>query len=137
MSLMIDVDKVSHVLLADGWHEVHDSSFTLDAYEYVWANDVQKKHGDFDLMHGGGKSGVCATGFTFHEVWNEAVGGEGRDQDGVWTADVNPRRPRRLALAALVVISSEQHLHHVGAGDSDQCGRAQGALVGPTGSAAR
>lgn len=41
MSLAIDVDKVSHVLLHDGWHTVAPnpdgvSSFCMDAYEYIW-----------------------------------------------------------------------------------------------------
>ncbi len=34
MSLAIDVDKVTRILLADGWHDVTDSSFYLDAYEF-------------------------------------------------------------------------------------------------------
>lgn len=56
MSLYIDVDKVTEVLLTDGWHTVADSSFNLDSSEY--------HYGDM-LLHGGGNSGVCATGFTF------------------------------------------------------------------------
>ena len=56
MSLGIDVDEIARVLLADGWHEVVDKSFTLDAYEYMW---------EHDLLHGGGASGICATGFLF------------------------------------------------------------------------
>jgi hypothetical protein len=35
MSLAIDVDNITHVLLADGWHEVHDASFGTDSYEFV------------------------------------------------------------------------------------------------------
>lgn len=39
MSLEIDVEKISEVLLADGWHKVNAvgdgrSSFGLDAYEF-------------------------------------------------------------------------------------------------------
>jgi hypothetical protein len=34
-SLEIEVDAVTVVLLADGWHEVVDKTFTLDAYEYL------------------------------------------------------------------------------------------------------
>jgi hypothetical protein len=64
MSLAIDVDRVSAVLLADGWHEVAAGSFTLDSYEYVWwPSEQARARGDFDLLHGGGRSGVCATGF--------------------------------------------------------------------------
>ena len=39
MSLRIDVDTVTAVLLADGWHEVADASFVLDAYEYLWSGN--------------------------------------------------------------------------------------------------
>ena len=56
VSLNINVDKVQAVLLADGWHEVVGKSFDLDAYEFH-DNDV--------VVHGGGQSGVCATGFRF------------------------------------------------------------------------
>lgn len=36
MSLAIDLDDVTAVLLADGWHGVLGQSFVVDAYEYVW-----------------------------------------------------------------------------------------------------
>jgi hypothetical protein len=62
MSLAIDVDRVSQVLLSDGWHTVVNKSFTLDSYEYIWHHEGSK---DSELMHGGGSSGVCATGFSF------------------------------------------------------------------------
>lgn len=58
MSIAIDTDRVSGVLLADGWHQVEGTSFDLDSYEFVWGER---------LIHGGGNSGVCATGFTFYE----------------------------------------------------------------------
>lgn len=58
MSLWIDVDNVVSVLLADGWHEVEEESFTMDSYEFHWRGDC---------MHGGGGSGICATGFSFVE----------------------------------------------------------------------
>ena len=32
MSLTIEVDDITHVLLADGWHTVHDASFGIDSY---------------------------------------------------------------------------------------------------------
>jgi hypothetical protein len=39
MSLSIDIDRVSDVLLADGWHRVifqnGESTFLIDAYEYI------------------------------------------------------------------------------------------------------
>jgi hypothetical protein len=65
VSLAIDVDDVTAVLLADGWHEVADASFELDAYEFVWASGGARE--DALLMHGGGASDICATGFTFRE----------------------------------------------------------------------
>ena len=38
MSLAIDIDKVSDVLLADGWHHVEFAkgkrSFVIDAYDF-------------------------------------------------------------------------------------------------------
>jgi len=34
MSLYIEVDDVSAVLLADGWHTVANQSFDLNAYEF-------------------------------------------------------------------------------------------------------
>ena len=62
MGLAIDVDKVTHVLLSDGWHEVIDESFTLDAYEYVW-----------NVEHPGGSTqsqpylGLQVAGFEFKD----------------------------------------------------------------------
>jgi hypothetical protein len=35
MSLGIDVNEVSAVLLADGWHSVTGDSFKIDSYEFV------------------------------------------------------------------------------------------------------
>jgi hypothetical protein len=68
MSLAIDVDSISVVLLADGWHDVKDKSFTLDSYEYLWYPSAEAhERGEFEIMHGGGQSGVCATGFSFKE----------------------------------------------------------------------
>jgi hypothetical protein len=61
VSLHIEPTDVRAVLLADGWHEVEPESFYLDSYEYVYEDD----HGELDIAHGGGQSGVCATGFAF------------------------------------------------------------------------
>lgn len=36
MSLAIDVDTITDVLLGDGWHKVAGQSFDLDAYEFMW-----------------------------------------------------------------------------------------------------
>ena len=60
MSLAIDVGKVEMVLLADdGWHEVADSSFNLDAYKYM-----EKKRA---VLKGGQVPGVPSTGATWKE----------------------------------------------------------------------
>jgi len=69
VSLRIDVGDVTGVLLEDGWHRVEMldegiSSFDLDAYEFV--------EGDL-LLHGGGVSGICSNGFTFHEIDENGV----------------------------------------------------------------
>jgi hypothetical protein len=56
MSLAIDTDNITRVLLADGWHDVANQSFDIDSYEYMWCER---------LVHGGGNSGICASGFTF------------------------------------------------------------------------
>jgi hypothetical protein len=59
MSLAIQVDKVKRVLLADGWHEVAEVSFDLDAYEYL--------HKDHILLGGGACDQIPHTGFIFKE----------------------------------------------------------------------
>jgi hypothetical protein len=58
MSLAIDVDEVTAVLLADGWHKVAEESFDIDSYEFVAGSRT---------VHGGGDSDVCASGFQFKE----------------------------------------------------------------------
>jgi hypothetical protein len=65
MSLAINVDNVSAVLLADGWHTVADDSFMLDSYEFVCRET---------LAHGGGDGGICATGFRFLEDFDDNAG---------------------------------------------------------------
>jgi hypothetical protein len=69
VSLAIEVDHVEEVLLADGWHPVTKNSdgvstFSLDSYEFVWEAGGDPNY----LLHGGGRSGVCATGFSFRET---------------------------------------------------------------------
>ncbi len=56
VSLDIDIEDVAEVLLADGWHVVHDRTFELDDFDFTLAGR---------RVHGGGDSGVCATGFRF------------------------------------------------------------------------
>lgn len=59
MSLWIDVDKVTGVLLADGWHSVVDASFDLDAYEY----HINER----TLLAGGTVAGIPSTGAKWSE----------------------------------------------------------------------
>ena len=55
VSLDIDIEEVSEVLLADGWHVVHGRTFELDDFDFTRAGR---------RVHGGGDSGVCSTGFS-------------------------------------------------------------------------
>lgn len=57
MSLEIEVDRVMSVLLADGWHDVAEKSFEIDAYEFI--------HGEAIRLSGGQAKGVCSTGVTW------------------------------------------------------------------------
>ena len=70
MSLAINIDKVIRVLLSDGWHDVLEESFTLDAYEYLWYPSDHETAMNAEIVHGGGKSGVCSTGFKFQGIGN-------------------------------------------------------------------
>lgn len=63
MSLLIDIDRVTEVLLADKWHTVDNGSFSLDAYEFIEEGEGGKKI----VLHGGGQGGVCSTGATWQE----------------------------------------------------------------------
>jgi hypothetical protein len=62
MSLAIDVDTVTDVLLADRWHKVKGTSFALDAYEYMYQGEA--------VLGGGQVAGVPSTG----AEWSEANG---------------------------------------------------------------
>ncbi|MGC5565323.1 hypothetical protein ACPYPG_21145 [Streptomyces sp. FR-108] len=66
MSLYIDVDRINRVLLSDQWLPVTEGSFDLDSYEY--------QH-EGQLLHGGGSSGVCSTGFAFKVLNGDWVAG--------------------------------------------------------------
>jgi len=55
VSLFIDVDQITAVLVAGTWYDVADYSFALDAYEYVWYPSAERRdQGDFQLQHSGG-----------------------------------------------------------------------------------
>jgi hypothetical protein len=58
VSLAITPSTVSGVLLASGWVSVWPKSFDLDSYEFVDGGVV---------LHGGGQSGISATGFRFKD----------------------------------------------------------------------
>jgi hypothetical protein len=71
MDLGIDVDKVTGVLLADGWHVVEDESFTLGGYDFLLRGVAVQRAGD---------GGVCPVGFEFDErVETESVRGRKRE----------------------------------------------------------
>ena len=59
MSLAIDVNGVDAVLLLDGWHQVANASFDVDAYEYAAGGRM--------LLEGGTVAGVPTTGATWKE----------------------------------------------------------------------
>ena len=78
MSLAIDVNKVTHVLLADGWHEVvwdkvsKTSSFDTDAYEFVQGREGDKE--SISLFDGGqSKEVISTTGATWHDADSETI----------------------------------------------------------------
>jgi hypothetical protein len=58
MSLAIEVDDITHVLLADGWHTVHDASFGIDSYEFIWREGM----GDSPMLGGGQDKHIAAAG---------------------------------------------------------------------------
>ena len=58
MSLAIEVDDITHVLLADGWHTVHDASFGIDSYELIWREGM----GDSPMLGGGQEKHIAAAG---------------------------------------------------------------------------
>ena len=66
MSLAIDVDAVTAVLLADGWHPVHEQSFDVDSYEFVGPHPDQDHN--FVLLAGGQENLIPARGFSFYEA---------------------------------------------------------------------
>lgn len=67
MSLAINTDDVISVLLADGWHEVENKSFDLDAYEY-------QIYEDHFTTFSPEKNGITYEGFTFTEAGHVICG---------------------------------------------------------------
>ncbi len=74
MSIAIDIDQVSDVLLADGWHHVEfakgKSTFVIDAYEFL----EHREKGRDPLVHVGGGlvAGVTSTGRLRGSWWTNA-----------------------------------------------------------------
>jgi hypothetical protein len=60
VSLYINTNKVTAVLLADGWHDVVPNTFDLDSYE-------MHDGAEYLLLGGGQADGVCQIGFGFIE----------------------------------------------------------------------
>jgi hypothetical protein len=64
MSLAINPDGVLAVLISNEWIHVKPGTFDMDSYEYVVPSEASERDEDF-VLHGGGNSGICATGFRF------------------------------------------------------------------------
>ena len=56
MSLAIEVDDITQVFLADGWHTVQDASFGIDSYEFMWREGM----GDSPMLGGGQEKHIAA-----------------------------------------------------------------------------
>lgn len=68
MSRMIE--RVQEVLLADGWHVVHDDSFRIESYAEVWTNYVQRDDDEWAGPPDGSRADIRTTGFVFEEDLN-------------------------------------------------------------------
>lgn len=68
MSLAIDLDRVTHVLLADGWHEVTDESFIVAPYEFGQTVSTGTEEPTFVVLLGADNSGIQSIGFAFTEA---------------------------------------------------------------------
>jgi hypothetical protein len=66
MSLNIEVDHVTGVLLASGWHHVGKGTFELDTYEFQLEGTP---------VHSGGEGGICSRGFSFVAEDGSSVAG--------------------------------------------------------------
>jgi hypothetical protein len=66
MSLAINVDRVTAVLLADGWHRVYGKSFDVDAYEFI-AGKCDSRGDAVVVLAGGQCEGVASAG----AIWEE------------------------------------------------------------------
>ena len=73
MSLAIDVARVTHVLLADGWHEVADGSFTVAPYEFGRRAETEADDRDFVVLYNSSNMGTDEMGFEFTEARTSAL----------------------------------------------------------------
>ena len=73
MSLAIDVGRITHVLLADGWHEVADGSFTVAPYEFGRPANTGAGDGDFAVLYNSSNTGTDPMGFEFTEARTSAL----------------------------------------------------------------
>jgi len=70
MSLAIDIDRVTGVLLSDGWHRVIEQTFLLDSYEFLQAIHTPRER----VLFGGGSSAlISATGAAWKNVGGEWI----------------------------------------------------------------
>ena len=73
MSLAIDVTGVTHVLLADGWHEVADGSFTVAPYGFGQPAGTGAGDRDFGTLNNSSNVGTDPVGFEFTEARTSAL----------------------------------------------------------------
>jgi hypothetical protein len=73
MSLAIDVTRVTHVLLADGWHEVADESFSVAPYEFARPANTGADERDFVVLYNSSNMGTDPMGFGFTEARMSAL----------------------------------------------------------------
>lgn len=78
MSLVIEIDDVTAVLLADGWHEVADRSFYTDSYEYIESHAASPDRDPFVDLGGGCEPKLPARGFGLRESDGTALWGLSR-----------------------------------------------------------
>jgi hypothetical protein len=63
VSLNIRTEDIFAVLLHDGWHEVNDGTFHIDAYEFIEGSGYDTLM-ESALLYNGERQG-CSTGFSF------------------------------------------------------------------------
>ena len=73
----VDVDKVTDVLLADGWHKVENESFMIGGYGFSWRGPGGD--GPLRSVRSGDVEALCPVGFEFEEFTG------GSESDPKWT----------------------------------------------------